>query len=921
MRLDELVEDLRRSSTVADPADSLATVAPSWDDSPPIPSPAPGPSGDRYRKIREHAQGGLGVVYLAKDGELNREVALKEIRDSLADLPLSRSRFLLEAEVTGGLEHPGIVPVYGLGHHDDGRPFYAMRFIRGETLLESIARFHGDESLKADPGGRTLALQKLLRRFTDACNAIDYAHSRGVLHRDLKPHNVMIGRYGETLVVDWGLAKAMGHSGGDEAASEPGFRPSSSGDSDATLPGSLVGTPGYMSPEQAAGRLDLLGPASDVYGLGATLYHLLTGRSPFGGQPVVVLLRQVEAGDFPHPRAVSPGLDPALEAICLKAMARDPSGRYASPRGLAEDVERWVAGEPVAAYAEPFGRRLGRWAGRHRTSLVTAATASAVAACLIGGVSWFRLAERQRVDASALDALGRAEGLAIEARRSGDPAGWERAVAEAVRAEDRLESGRGSPAVHRQADLRLESIRAEQSRCLASLEARARRDRMVAALDEARLRVATHPGGLDPRVKHDAYLAAFRDYGLDVATLPVEEAARRVKASPIRDDLLSALDDWSLDETTNVPLERLAEIAQAAEHDPRAVAARAAFVRRDPVELRRIALEAFRNDFGARFRSFFVALAWLDPVGSFSLLESIRREHPDDFWLNHQLGEACLNLSPPKLPEAIVCFSVAAALRPASSGTRYNLGLVLKAAGQLDEARAALREAVRINPGDAQALVALGHELAAEGSFAEALAVAERGQEIGSRRPNWHDPSGSSVREIRQVMALDARLPAILRGEAQPADAADRVALAVVCGRKGLRAAEARLYAEAFAEQPRLARPNRYLAARAAAKAATGPTNDVPPPDPEARASLRRRALEWLRAELADVASVAEGGTAPLRRQVAQSLALSQAEPDLAGLREESALAALPEPEREAFRSLWAEVEALRRKAEGTAGP
>jgi serine/threonine-protein kinase len=275
-----------------------------------------------------------------------------------------------------------------------------MRFIKGDNLKEAIRRFHEAEKPGRDPGERSLALRDLLRRFVDVCNAVAYAHSRGVLHRDLKPDNIMLGKYGETLVVDWGLAKSVGRSDETHTTDESTLQPSSGSDWAATGIGAVIGTPAYMSPEQAAGRLDLLGPASDIYSLGATLYALLTGTAPFDESDIGELLQQVQRGAWRPPRRVKANTPPAVDAICRKAMGLMPEDRYTTALALAADVEHWLADEPVEAYREPLPARIARWGRRHKT-VVTAAAAVLLASVVALSCSTALIAREQKLTEQA----------------------------------------------------------------------------------------------------------------------------------------------------------------------------------------------------------------------------------------------------------------------------------------------------------------------------------------------------------------------------------------------------------------------------------------------------------------------------------------------------------------------------------------
>ncbi|HLW66317.1 MAG TPA: PAS domain S-box protein [Gemmataceae bacterium] len=291
----------------------------------------------RYAFTSIHAAGGMGRVWRARDRQLDREVALKELRPEAAGNNKTAARFIREARLTGQLEHPGIVPVYELTTRPgSNEPFYTMRFVGGGTLTEAIRAYHAKRrSGQSGP----LELVVLLTAFVAVCNTIAYAHSRRVLHRDLKGDNVILGDFGEVIVLDWGLAKRMDQP--DEEEPDISWPALQSQDAGLTVQGEIIGTPAYMAPEQAEGRLEQIDERTDVYGLGAMLYEILTGQPPFVGANTLEVLKKAVRGQPAPPHELWPEVPPALEEICLKAMARDPSERYVRADEIAQAIQQW----------------------------------------------------------------------------------------------------------------------------------------------------------------------------------------------------------------------------------------------------------------------------------------------------------------------------------------------------------------------------------------------------------------------------------------------------------------------------------------------------------------------------------------------------------------------------------------------------
>jgi PAS domain S-box-containing protein len=295
------------------------------------------PIGARYTLTSVHASGGLGRVWRARDSQLDREVAVKELLPERASNSKNAARFIREARLTGQLEHPGIVPVYELTFRTDtNEPIYTMRLVRGRTLSGAIDAYHAKRATgKAEP----LEFVALLTAFVAVCNTIAYAHSRGVLHRDLKGDNIMLGDFGEVIVLDWGLAKLVDQP--DDEADGLYVPLDASQDGSVTVQGEVVGTPAYMAPEQAEGRLDKIDQRTDIYGLGAMLYEILTGQPPYDGTSIAEVLGKAKLGNPRPPRELWPEVPPALEEACLKALAKDPAKRYARAEELAFEVQRW----------------------------------------------------------------------------------------------------------------------------------------------------------------------------------------------------------------------------------------------------------------------------------------------------------------------------------------------------------------------------------------------------------------------------------------------------------------------------------------------------------------------------------------------------------------------------------------------------
>jgi serine/threonine protein kinase len=336
----------------------------------PVSKPTSGPSIHRYLFRRPIGEGGQGIVWEVDDTELGRRIALKKVHPKHANNPLYKGMLIEESRNTGRLDHAGIVPVYDLGQDDEGNPFFTMQLIKGEKLADRV------KSIKHETLSRQEFLAKirpLLRHLIAACNTLQYAYDQfKVIHRDLKPENIMVNRYGETVVMDWGMGKAVEDMTQLDEASSMLFVPVSGSGSgvERTQVGSVKGTLGYLSPEQAQAMNNNLDHRTDIYGLGATLYRILTGTVPYSGTSVEEALNRARLNEFVRPRERNWKIPKELEAICLKAMATLPSDRYQKATDMGMDLENWIAGEPISVVPDTLLKKSERWLRRHARGVI-----------------------------------------------------------------------------------------------------------------------------------------------------------------------------------------------------------------------------------------------------------------------------------------------------------------------------------------------------------------------------------------------------------------------------------------------------------------------------------------------------------------------------------------------------------------------
>jgi serine/threonine protein kinase/Flp pilus assembly protein TadD len=666
-----------------------------------------------YKLIEVIGEGGMGTVWLAQQSEpVKRLVALKLIKPGM-DSRQVLARFEAERQALAIMDHPHIARVLDAGATAAGRPYFVMELVKGVPITHFCDERH-------------LTPRERLELFIPVCQAIQHAHQKGVIHRDVKPSNVLVALYdGQPVpkVIDFGVAKAAGQPLTEKTL--------------VTGLGTVVGTPEYMSPEQAElNQLDV-DTRSDIYSLGVLLYELLTGTTPLLRKRVkegalLEILRIIREEEPPRPStrlsttdqlpsiAANRGLEPRklsglvrgeLDWIVMKCLEKDRNRRYETANGLAMDLRRFLSDEPVHAGPPTARYRFRKFARRNKRSLLMAGVVGVAVLVSIAGLAasagWVVRDRTNRLAFTAQQvdhALQDAEAL----YRDGN---YPTALVAAQKAQDLIDSVGGD-----------DELRDRVRQWIKDLK-------MVARLEEARmLDPAVRGATLNKSEPGAEFAAAFRDYGLDIESPDVEETGRRIRARPIYISLAAAMDDWAaerLKEPSPGPDWRhLLAVAKAADPDPVRVKVRDSLLQHDGNPIMRLVESGEIERLPVTSVQFVGRALRLGGAinHATALMRDAQRRHPDNFWINHELAKCLYHATKPEFDEAIGYYRAAIALRPTSPIAHLNLGLALRDRGRAEEAIFECRRAIELKPGYAEAHSDLGTIYHGKKQFDQAIA-------------------------------------------------------------------------------------------------------------------------------------------------------------------------------------------------------
>src|SRR5579883_1397493 len=723
-----------------------------------------------FRIVREVGKGGMGIVYEAEQLSLRRRVALKVLPFAATMDPRHLQRFHNEARAAACLHHTNIVPVHFVGC-ERGVHFYAMQFIDGQPLSDIIRQLRQAEKKTPTAEENTVAYQpsgaeaattpspaaeitpltgegrrsrdyfrKVAELGVQAAEALDHAHQFGIVHRDIKPANLLLDGRGNLWVTDFGLAHIQ------------------HGEANLTLTGQSLGTPRYMSPEQALAKRVPIDHRTDVYSLDVTLYELLTLRPAFANQDRHELMRQIAFEEPAKPRRLERAIPAELETIVLKAMEKRPQDRYATAQALANDLERWLKHEPIHARRPTLVQRAIKWGRRHRQVVATGMAVLLMALVLAGYVAWTRYDRAIRREAN--------QQVILAALKDSQDAQEQRLSAEALSAARRADGLLAGADVD-------EALRQRVRRCRADLElldklANVRPEKMTAIQDD-------HS---DWKGADDVYGQTFRDAGLDGEPLSVEEARERILRSTVAVELASILDHWARTRQNvrgpeDASWKTLLHVAELADPDTWRTRVREALKRGNRQAVLALACSE---------EVWYLSPATLVVLGTVlpdekeyrsqveTCLREAQRRHPNDFWLNYDLSEFYFHdMQSPHGEEAYHFAAVAVALRPQSPGAHYNLGVTLHGKGLRDEAIAEYREAIRLKKDYPLARCNLGKALRDSGLLDEAIAELREAIRLKKDYPLAHSYLGialhdkglldEAIAEFREAIRLKKDFP------------------------------------------------------------------------------------------------------------------------------------------------------------------